>query len=101
MKKSQNKTSSATRTPTPWLVYLLECEDGTLYTGITNDLYRRFAEHCAGVGARYTRSHPPAGVLAVLVATDRSDALRIEAAVKALPKTEKLARFVALGAETG
>jgi putative endonuclease len=38
-----------------WIVYMLECADKTLYTGITNNLDRRMAEHAAGKGARYTR----------------------------------------------
>ena len=38
-------------------IYIIECEDGTLYTGWTNNLEKRFAEHCAGKGAKYTRSH--------------------------------------------
>ena len=42
-----------------WCVYIVECADGTLYTGITNDLERRLDEHNAGTGARYTRSRRP------------------------------------------
>ena len=42
-----------------WFVYLVECVDGSLYAGIATDVDRRYAEHVAGKGARYTRSHPP------------------------------------------
>ena len=42
-----------------WTVYMLECADKTLYTGITNDLDRRMAEHAAGKGARYTKGRGP------------------------------------------
>jgi putative endonuclease len=64
-----------------------------LYTGITTDLERRFNEHLAGVGARYTRSHPPLRVLAIRQFADRADASRAEAAVKKLPRPSKLAYF--------
>lgn len=79
------------------VLYLLECQGTdtatTLYTGITTDLERRFNEHLAGVGARYTRSHPPLRVLAVREFADRADASRAEAAVKKLPRPSKLAYF--------
>ena len=42
-----------------YYVYVLECQDGSLYAGMTNDLRRRMALHAAGKGAKYTRSHPP------------------------------------------
>ena len=80
-----------------WVLYLLECQardsETTLYTGITTDLERRFNEHLAGVGARYTRSHPPLRVLAIREYADRADASRAEAAVKKLPRESKLAYF--------
>jgi putative endonuclease len=84
-----------------WVLYLLECEsraagkagETTLYTGITTDLERRFNEHLAGVGARYTRSHPPLRVLAIREFADRAEASRAEAAVKKLPRGEKLNYF--------
>ena len=44
-------------------IYIIECEDGTLYTGWTNNLEKRFAEHCAGKGAKYTRSHKPKAIV--------------------------------------
>jgi putative endonuclease len=78
-------------------LYLLECQardsETTLYTGITTDLERRFNEHLAGVGARYTRSHPPLRVLAIREYANRADASRAEAAVKKLPRPSKLAYF--------
>ncbi|MCA2999271.1 MAG: GIY-YIG nuclease family protein [Rhodocyclaceae bacterium] len=84
--------------PPCWVLYLLECQGAdtatTLYTGITTDLERRFNEHLAGVGARYTRSHPPLRVLAIREFADRADASRAEAVVKKLPRHSKLAYFV-------
>ena len=74
-----------------WFVYLIECRDGSIYTGIATDVARRYAEHASGKGARYTRSHPPARLLAVFEAPDRSSALKSEAAIRRLPASAKLA----------
>ena len=76
-----------------WTLYLLECESGAYYTGITTDLERRFNEHLAGVGARYTRANPPTRVVAIKIFSDRSSASSAEAAVKKLPKELKPAYF--------
>ncbi len=76
-----------------WVLYLIECRDGTLYAGITTDLERRFAQHLAGTGARYTRSHPPARVMASMAFADRSSASKAEAALKKLPRSQKAAYF--------
>ena len=75
--------------PVPWQVYLLECIDGSLYTGIAIDVAARFAAHAAGRGARYTRSRPPLRVLATIACADRSAALKIEYAIKQLPAASK------------
>ncbi len=72
-----------------WFVYLLECRDGSLYTGITTDVTRRYAQHAAGTGARYTRSHPPERLLAQFPCLDRSSASRAEHAIKKLPTARK------------
>ena len=74
-----------------WFVYLIECADGSLYTGIATDVDRRYAEHAAGTGARYTRSHPPARLLARFAHPDRSSALKAEAAIKKLSPARKRA----------
>ena len=80
-----------------WHLYLLECRSGkgatTLYAGITTDLDRRYAEHVAGTGARYTRAHPPIRLLASRVYPNRSSASKAEAALKKLARTRKLAFF--------
>lgn len=73
----------------PWFVYLIECLDGSLYTGAATDVARRFDEHRRGRGARYTRSHPPLALRAVIACTDRSEALRREWAIKRLPVAAK------------
>ncbi len=76
-----------------WVLYLLECENGTYYAGITTDLERRFAEHVFGIGARYTRANPPTRVIAVMEFPDRASASRAEAALKKLPRAQKLSFF--------
>lgn len=73
-----------------WVVYILECADGTLYTGITDCLLRRLQTHAAGKGAKYTRGRGPLKVRYLEPCVDRSSALRREAAIKKLPRKEKL-----------
>jgi len=76
---------------TAWYVYLLECRDGSLYTGIATDVERRYAQHVAGKGARYTRSHPPVRLMAHFEYPDRAAALRAEYAIKQLTPERKRA----------
>lgn len=73
-----------------WRVYIVETERGTLYTGITTSLERRFAEHGAGRGARYFRFGSPRRLAYVEVASDRGAAQRREAEIKRLPRRLKL-----------
>lgn len=72
-----------------WFVYILECEDGSLYTGVALDVQARYAQHAAGKGAKYTRARPPRRLLASFACADRSEALRREAAIKRLPAARK------------
>jgi putative endonuclease len=72
-----------------WSLYVIECEDGSLYTGITVDPQARFNAHLAGKGARYTRSHRPRRLLATLAFPDRSSALKAEYRVKQMTPREK------------
>jgi len=73
-----------------WCVYLLLCGDGTLYTGITNDLARRLEAHARGRGARYTRGRGPFTLLRLEHAATRSEALRREHQLKRLRRRDKL-----------
>lgn len=73
-----------------WVVYILECKDGSLYTGITDDLDRRLAAHRAGKGAKYTRGRAPLTLRYVEECEDHSSALRREYAIKQLTRAEKL-----------
>jgi putative endonuclease len=74
-----------------WHVYLIECRDGSIYTGIAIDVAARYAAHAAGKGARYTRSRPPQRLLAVFVMADKSSALREERRIKQLSPAQKRA----------
>ena len=74
-----------------WYVYLIECRDGSVYTGIAIDVDRRFAQHAAGKGARYTRAHPPLRLLARFAYPDRGAATRAEHAIKQLTAARKRA----------
>jgi putative endonuclease len=75
----------------PWFVYLIECRDGSIYTGVAVDVAARYARHVAGTGARYTRSHPPRRLLAAFEHPDRSAAQRAEHAIKRLTPVQKRA----------
>src|SRR5438046_2671217 len=74
-----------------WAVYLLRCADGSLYTGITKDVKRRCQQHNAGTASRYTRSRLPVKLAYEEVHPRQSSALKREAAIKAMPRKEKLA----------
>ena len=73
-----------------WVLYILECKNGSLYTGITNDLDRRLAAHRSGKGAKYTKGRGPLTLRYVEHCQDHSHALRRECQIKALTKAEKL-----------
>ena len=73
-----------------WLVYILECGDNTLYTGITDDLPHRLAMHRAGKGAKYTRGRAPLTLVYQENAPSYSNALKREYRIKQLSRTEKL-----------
>lgn len=78
-----------------YYVYVLACQDGSLYAGMTNDLRRRMALHTAGKGAKYTRSHPPRALAGLWRCDDRTAAARLEYAFKTLPRAKKLALLAA------
>jgi putative endonuclease len=73
----------------PWFVYIARCADDTLYTGIALDVAARIAAHNAGRGARYTRGRGPLVVCATRRCADKGSALRLELALKRLPRAEK------------
>jgi putative endonuclease len=72
-----------------WLVYVLRCRDGSLYTGITNDLPKRLVAHAAGKASKYTRSRLPVQLAHAERRRTKSAALKREAAIKRLRRAEK------------
>jgi putative endonuclease len=75
-----------------WLVYLLECADGTYYCGIATDMVRRLEQHNGILpgGAKYTRTRRPVKLLAYRECKDKREACRLEYAVKAATRGKKL-----------
>jgi putative endonuclease len=82
--------SVATSSNGTWQCYILHCADGTLYTGITNNMGKRLAAHNAGAASKYTRGRGPVELVFVEDCTDRSAALKQELAIKNLAREEKL-----------
>jgi putative endonuclease len=76
--------------PLNWTVYILRCADGTLYTGVTNDLERRMAEHEAGQGAKYTKGRGPLQLVYQEICQDRGLATKREIEIKSLDRKAKL-----------
>lgn len=77
------------RASSRWLVYLLRCSDGSLYTGITNDLPKRLKAHSTGRASKYTRSRLPVRLAYSEPQRSKSAALKREAAIKRLRRAEK------------
>lgn len=71
-------------------IYILECSDGTLYTGWTNDLEKRVAAHNSGKGAKYTRARRPCRLVYYEEYETKSEALKREARIKGFSKEQKL-----------
>jgi len=74
----------------PYFVYLLECEDGSLYTGITTDVERRFAEHKSGIGSHFTRAKKAKCIVYTEKQPNRSAAQKRESEIKRFPREKKL-----------
>jgi predicted GIY-YIG superfamily endonuclease len=72
-----------------WHLYILACRDGSLYTGVTNDLMRRIEMHGKGTASKYTRSRRPVRMIYEEACKSRSDALKKEALVKGMTRSKK------------
>ena len=79
-----------------WIVYILECTDGSLYTGITNDLERRMTAHATGKGAKYTKRRGPFTVRYTESLDSKGAALQREAAIKSLDRAAKVALIASM-----
>lgn len=73
----------------PWYVYIVQCSDGSFYTGITTDIKRRVKEHNSAKGCNYTRSRAPVELLYEEPAADRRSALKREASIKSFSRSRK------------
>jgi len=80
---------SASSPASVWSLYILECSDGSLYTGVTNDIDRRFLAHQEGKASRYTRTRRPVALVYREECGSRSQALSRECAVKSLSRRQK------------
>ena len=89
---SADNSADNSATPSAWLVYLLECADGSLYCGITTNMNRRLHQHNGQLpgGARYTRGRRPVRLLACRACACQGEALRLEKAVKSRTRNHKL-----------
>ena len=85
----RGQDAGAQTTNKAWFLYLVRCADGSLYTGITNDVPRRCQQHNAGTASRYTRSRLPVELVYQESQASRSVALKRELAVKAMSREEK------------
>lgn len=73
-----------------WYVYIVKCNDNSLYTGITTDVDKRIKKHNSGKGAKYTKTGLPVTLQVFFEATDRSEASKLEYKIKQLSRVEKL-----------
>lgn len=77
-----------------WYVYILECCDGSFYTGVTNDIDLRMKAHAMGKGSKYVYSRGFKELLHTKLCLSHSDALKCEYQIKQLPRNEKLDYFL-------
>jgi predicted GIY-YIG superfamily endonuclease len=89
LEKKQKAAKRKTKGFEKWSLYILRCCDGSFYTGITNNLDRRFKMHQAGKASRYTRTRGPVEMLYSETCGDRSSALIRECEVKEWPRAKK------------
>lgn len=89
VKKLRKDLAKASKPDSPWFVYLVRCADGSLYTGVSNDLSQRIEKHNAGTASRYTRSRLPVALVYQEEQPGRSQALKRELAIKSLSRQEK------------
>lgn len=74
-----------------WTVYLLQCSDGSLYCGVSNQIEKRVIEHNSGLGAKYTRSRRPVTLVGTSRALTKVQAFQLESRIKRMPAGQKIA----------
>ena len=79
---------------TKWYVYLLECCDDSLYTGITNDLKKRMETHKSGKGSKYVKAKKFKQILHAIEVKDKSEAAKMEYKIKQLERNDKITFFM-------
>ena len=96
MFSNQEFTKVEEKSPTKktWYVYIIECQDESLYTGITNNIQKRMAAHKSGKGSKYVRSKGFFELLHVIKAQDKSDAAKMEYQIKQLQRNDKITFFM-------
>ena len=77
-----------------WFVYILECHDDSLYTGITNDLEKRMLTHKSGKGSKYVRAKRFKKILHAISVRDKSEAAKMEYQIKQLERNDKITFFM-------
>lgn len=77
-----------------WFVYILECKDNSLYTGISNDIEKRMKAHKTGKGSKYVASKKFKRLLHTIKAVDKIDAAKIEYKIKQMQRNDKITFFV-------
>jgi putative endonuclease len=77
-------------------VYIIECNGARYYTGISNHVEQRYRAHAEGRGARFTRAFPPIRLVVTAQFSSKSEAARVEAAIKRLPRAKKCAALAAM-----
>lgn len=83
------RTGDVADSEQPWMVYILECSDGSFYTGVTNNIERRQQQHNEGTASRYTRSRRPVVLRYQEICGSRSQALIRECSLRLLSRKEK------------
>lgn len=79
-----------------WVVYLLRCNDNSIYTGLTSDIEKRLMAHNKGTASKYTRTRLPAKLITMSRRMNRKEAMRLEIKIKRMPKGKKIAALTGI-----
>ncbi len=79
-----------------WVVYLLRCNDNSLYTGLTSDIKKRLIAHNKGIASKYTRARLPVKLITMSGCMNRKEAMRLEIKIKRMPKEKKVAALTGI-----